>query len=424
MIKSIDKITTLLLIIQLVMIVPVSYGQQVTLQQCYEWSKNNYPLIKKTEYIQLNAKYLSLNANRAYFPQVNLNGQGSYQSEVTQLPQFSANASAPTMSKDQYKLQAELIQTIFDGGFRTSQINLIRSQEQLQSQQILVSMHQVKQQVADLYFSILMFDAQLKQQSIHKNNLTQTLAKADAALANGTTFKSSVNELKAEIINADMIETEMRNSRQAAVDVLAQLTGQAFTNTTPFEEPDTPSLPNNIIRPEIKLFHLQKQNIEVQKKQERSGLLPTISAFAIGGYGRPTLNMLSNNFGTYWMSGIKLKWSLNTLFSLPNTEKSLKMNDKMLDVEKETFNFNTKIALNKETSQIRKYTQLMKQDDEVIALREKVTQSAKAQIENGVITTTDFIAKMNAETFARATKELHRLQLLKAQYNYQLISGY
>ena len=84
------------------------------------------------------------------------------------------------------------------------------------------------------------------------------------------------------------------------------------------------------------MLDLQKQNILIQKKQAASDLLPTVSAFAMGGYGRPTLNMLSNDFGTYWMAGLRLKWSMNTLFSLPNTLKSLNMNDKMLDVEKNT----------------------------------------------------------------------------------------
>ncbi|HRN46801.1 MAG TPA: TolC family protein [Niabella sp.] len=399
-------------------------SQSVTLEQCHNWSRKNYPLIKNQEHIKSSTKYLNINANRAYFPQLNVNGQGSYQSEVTQIPEFAPNITVPTMSKDQYKLQGELIQTIFDGGFRTSQINMLQSHEKMQLQQLEISMHSVRQQVMDLYFAVLMFDAQLKQQAIHRQNLQNTLDKAIAALANGTTFKSSVNELKAEMINADMLEFETRTNRQAIIEMLNQLTGQTFTATTKFEEPVT-RLTNNLTinRPEIKMLDLQKQNILIQKKQAASDLLPTVSAFAMGGYGRPTLNMLSNDFGTYWMAGLRLKWSMNTLFSLPNTLKSLNMNDKMLDVEKETFQFNTKMAIDKENSEVYKYQQLMKRDDEIIALRSSVMESAKVQLDNGVITTTDFIVKLNAESLARATKELHRLQLLKAQYKILNLSG-
>ncbi|MBK7097530.1 MAG: TolC family protein [Sphingobacteriales bacterium] len=241
-------------------------SQPVTLEQCHEWSRKNYPLIKNQEHIKLSTKYLNINANRAYFPQINVNGQGAYQSEVTQFPALSPNITIPTMSKDQYKLQGELIQTIFDGGFRTSQINMLKSHERMQLKQIEISMHSVRHQVMDLYFAILMLEAQLKQQVIHKQNLQNTLDKSIVALASGTTYKSSVNELKAEMINADMLEFETRNNKQAAIEMLNQLTGQTFVATTKFEEPVsqvTANLINN--RPELKMLDLQKQNIVIQK---------------------------------------------------------------------------------------------------------------------------------------------------------------
>lgn len=399
-------------------------AQRVTLQDCKDWTRKNYPLVKKLEYIRLNTKYLNINANKAYFPQFNVNGQATYQSDVTSIPPIVPNVTMPVMDKDQYRIQGELVQTIFDGGFRTSQINMIQSAEQLQLQQVEVSLYSVQQQVVDLYFAILMFDAQLRQQALLKTNLHNTLQKALAALKEGVTFKSSVNELKAELVNADMNETNIRSSRQTLVEMLAQLTGQAFSNTSVFEEPPLPSLLTvGMKRPELRLLDIQKENIGIQKKIAASDLLPTVSAFAMGGYGKPTLNMLANDFGAYWMAGLRLKWSINTLMSLPNTVKSLKMNDKMLDVDKATFIQNTQMAMDRENNEIQKYQALMVQDEEVIKLRASVLESAKAQLENGVITTTDFITKLNAESLSKEIRELHRLQLLKARYQYLIISG-
>lgn len=424
MIKSIDKIKPLVLLVVSILICQSALAQPITLQECYERSQKNYPLVKKQDLIKLNSKYLLVNANRAYFPQFNVQGQATYQSEVTQFPQIAPNITLPTLSKDQYRLQAELVQTIFDGGFRTSQINLIKSQELIQTKQVEVSMAAVKQQITDLYFAILMFDAQLKQHQILKSNLTNTLEKTKAALAHGTTFKSSVDELKAEIINAEMVETDLQNNRQAMIETLALLIGRSLPDTTVFSQPQTPEiLSPQIKRPELRLIDLQKENLIIQKKQAKSDLLPTISAFGTGGYGRPTLNILNNNFGTYWMAGLRFKWSLNTLISLPYTVKSLQMNDRMLDVDKETFSLNTKIAMDKQQSEINKYQLLIAQDNDAITLRESVMTSAKAQLENGVITTTDYISKLNAEHLARQMKHLHELQLLKAKYNYLTISG-
>lgn len=99
------------------------------------------------------------------------------------------------------------------------------------------------------------------------------------------------------------------------------------------------------------------------------------------------------------------------------------MNDKMLDVDKQTFLLNTQISMNKENSTIAKYKTLIEQDNEVIQLREAVLISAKAQLENGTITTTDYITKLNAENLSKEVREMHRLQLLKAQYQYIIVSG-
>lgn len=423
MCTRIFKMSLLLMLLMLMQTIAI-VAQPVTLAECQEWTKKNYPLIKKLDYIKLNTKYLSVNANKAYFPQFNVNGQATYQSDVTSIPQIVPNVTMPVMDKDQYRIQGELIQTIFDGGFRTSQINMIKSAEQLQTQQVEVSMHAVQEQVTDLYFAILIFDAQLRQHEVLKSNLTNALSKANASWKEGAVSKSSVNELKAELINADMTETDIRSSRLALIEILSQLTGQSFSTATIFEEPPVPAiLSAPIQRPELKLLDLQKEHIDIQKKQAASDLLPTISAFGLGGYGRPTLNMLANYFGTYWMAGLKLKWSINTLMSLPNTIKSLQMNDKMLDVDKQTFLLNTQISMNKENSTIAKYKTLIEQDNEVIQLREAVLISAKAQLENGTITTTDYITKLNAENLSKEVREMHRLQLLKAQYQYIIVSG-
>jgi len=52
-----------------------------------------------------------------------------------------------------------------------------------------------------------------------------------------------------------------------------------------------------------------------------------------------------------------------------------------------------------------------------------VTDAAKAQLENGVITANDFLKEVNAEDLARQSLITHQVQLLQAQINYQTILG-
>jgi outer membrane protein TolC len=50
-------------------------------------------------------------------------------------------------------------------------------------------------------------------------------------------------------------------------------------------------------------------------------------------------------------------------------------------------------------------------------LRESVSKAALAQLENGVITTSDYLREMNELDRAKNQKILHEMQFLLTQYN-------
>ena len=76
----------------------------LTLEQCYERARQNYPLIKHKELIALSKEFTIANAYSGYMPQVAIYGQATYQSDVTQIsidnPMFP---KIDPLSKDQYK---------------------------------------------------------------------------------------------------------------------------------------------------------------------------------------------------------------------------------------------------------------------------------------------------------------------------------
>jgi outer membrane protein TolC len=84
-------------------------------------------------------------------------------------------------------------------------------------------------------------------------------------------------------------------------------------------------------------------------------------------------------------------------------------------------NTNAELALQK--SEIDKLTRLVQSDNEIIDLRKDVTSAAKAQLENGVMTASDYLVEVNAEDQARETLIAHQLQLLQARIKYNTIKG-
>lgn len=399
---------------------------QLTIDTCYSMAKQNYPLIKKQDLIAKSSQYSLENASKFYLPQLTVNGQATYQSQTISfsdaLPSIPG-ISFPTIYKDQYKIQAELNQAIYDGGVTKHQKALIRANEQIQQQSLEVNLNTLKDRVTQIYFSVLLMNEQLKQNEIRKTDLQGALDKANAAFVNGTGFRSNVDELKAAIINIDMTAITFRANRNAFMDMLALLIGQPVDESTILVLPEPLPITPGISRPELKYFDLQKKSFDIQENQLRSAYTPKLIAFVQGAYGRPTLNIIENKFGPWWIAGMRLNWSVGSLYSLKNNKHLLEINRQNLDIDKETFLFNTHLKLNQQNADIKKYSDLLEQDNAVVELLTAVVQSAKAQLDNGVITVHEYIAKLNEENLAKQARIVHNIQLLQAQYNFKNTSG-
>lgn len=398
----------------------------LTLEECYMLARQNYPLIKQYDLISRSTKYSIENAGKLYLPQLSISGQASYQSQIIDfgdvLPPLPG-VEPPTLSKDQYRVQAEITQQIYDGGTSKLQKETSRANEAIQRQQLEVSLYAVKDRVTQLYFSILLMEAQLKQNQLRKANLQSAADKAQAALANGVAYRSNVDELKAEILNADMTTTEFDANRKAYINMLSVFINQPLSDSTILAYPAPAPPQPGINRPELAYYDIQKKAFDVQEKQLGSTYLPRLSAFLQGAYGRPTLNIVDNQFGPWWIGGVRLSWSLGSLYSLKNNRQLLDINRQNLDISKETFVFNTNLSLGQQNQDIGKFADLVEQDNSAIALRSSVRKAAQAQLDNGVITVHEYISQLNAENLAKQSRILHGIQLLQAQYHYKNTSG-
>jgi hypothetical protein len=155
----------------------------------------------------------------------------------------------------------------------------------------------------------------------------------------------------------------------------------------------------------------------------QSTTLPQLQFFVQGGYGRPGLNAFNPDFALYYIGGLRLNWSLSSLYTYKNNLHISAINRKDLDIQKETFLFNTHLTLKQQSADVIKYSALISRDDAIISLRASVKNATAAQLTNGVATAHDYITQLNAEDQARQTFILHEIQLLQAEYNYQTTSG-
>ncbi|MDE3214486.1 MAG: TolC family protein, partial [Bacteroidota bacterium] len=247
--------------------------------------------------------------------------------------------------------------------------------------------------------------------------------KATALVANGVAYRSSVDELKAQLLQAQQGRVELTAAKEGFLKMLGLFVNMKLDDSTVLEKPASPVLTDQISRPELALFDVQKQIYDLQDNLLSDELRPRLSLFLQGGYGRPGLNMLSNNFDWFYIGGVRLNWNFGSLYTLKNQQNLIETGKNGLDVQKETFLFNTKMAQSQQQSNVQKYLALIKKDDAIIQLRASVKTAASAQLENGVLSAHDYINEVNAEDQARQNKIIHEVELLQAQYQYQNTMG-
>ncbi|HEY4876090.1 MAG TPA: TolC family protein, partial [Puia sp.] len=216
---------------------------------------------------------------------------------------------------------------------------------------------------------------------------------------------------------------ELMATKKAYLNMLGLFINTPLDETAILEKPAAPAVAENISRPELLFYDYQKRNFNLQEEMLKSNLRPKFSFFAQGGYGRPGLNFLSNDFAWYYLGGLKLSWNLGSWYTLKNQKQLLDINRKTLDIQKETFLFNTHITQKQQNADVEKYLELVKKDDGIIELRESVKKAASAQLENGVLSAHDYVTEVNAEDQARQNLIFHQVQLLQAEYNYQNTMG-
>ncbi len=397
--------------------------QKITLNECYQLAEQNYPLVKQMELIEKSKSFTLSNTNKAALPQVNIAGQATYQSDVTSLPIKIPGTTIPTMDKDQYKIYAEVTQTLTDQYTIKQQKELQKSNSEVETKRLEIELYKLKERINQLYFGVLLINEQLNQTSILEKDIQANLNKLKAALANGVAIRSNVDQLSAELLKINQRKEELFANKTAYTEMLSAFTGKHFSESTVFVEPIVLQTSQAINRTELKLYDAQINNLSIQQKITGTKSLPKVALFFQGGYGRPTLNMLNNDFDTYYIGGLKMNWNISSYYTQKKEKSILSINQEILSKQKETFVFNSNLMLTQQETEIKKFQNLMNTDKEIIALRERISKASNVQLENGTITMNDYITNVNAEDQAKQNLILHQIQYLLSQYNYNYTSG-
>lgn len=396
-----------------------AYGQ-LTVEQCQQMARQNYPLVRQYGLVERTARYNLANASKGYLPQVSLSGKASYQSDVTQIPIDIPGVDVGAR-KDQYQIMAELDQTIWDGGSIRSQRKLTKAQAEVDAVQTDVDLYAIRERVNQLFFGILLLDEKLKQNNLLQEELSRNYTQVKAYIANGIANQADLDAVKVEQLSAVQMQKELTSSRVAYIRMLSAFIGREIGAIDTLARPAMPDIPAAaaIDRPELSLFAALEKQLDARKTSVNARNLPKIGAFVQGAYANPGLNFLKDEFSAYYIAGVRLKWDFGGLYTRRNDMRLIELQRDQVDVQRKTFLFNIHLTATEQTQEIEKYRKLLEDDDRIVELRGSICRSAMAKVAEGTMSVIEMLRQVTAQDMARQDRAAHQVQLLLSAYQYK-----
>lgn len=386
---------------------------QITLESCKQQARENYPLVRQYDLIQLSEQYTLSNVAKGNLPQISVSGKISYQSEATAFPFEIPGLGMKGLPKDQYQALIEIKQNIWDGGKIRNQKAQVKAEAEEHERQLDTSLYALEERVNQVFFGILLLDEQLAQNVLLEEELARNQKTVEAYRINGTANDADVDAVKVEILQTKQQRIQLKNNRMAYLRMLSLLTGKELPAQTRLVRPNPVATnASEFNRPELRWYEAQEQTVAVQRKGLQTGYLPAFSLFAQGAYGNLGLDILKDKFRTYYLVGARFTWNFGSLYTLKNDRKNLDNRIQQIRNERDLFLFNTHLQLTEEDGTIQSLRQQMKEDEEIIRLRENIRRSAQAKVANGTMSVSDMLKEITAENLARQTKAVHEVQLL------------
>ncbi len=392
-------------------------------EQLIEGLTNNYKLkdnVANTKVIQLIREDIN---KTSYLPQFNISSQVSYQSDVTKVPISLPGINFPTMDKTQYKINLEINQIIYDGFLmniinkRDKYLSLI---EELQTDLILDSQKELLNKLIYLYLINYKTKQQLDEQKkildFKKNDIANLIS-------GGILTNTDMDYLNIEMIKiSQQIETHEINCQYLSENI-ELLTNIRVNNNLIYYKDESLSQTDKMNRKELRILEMKKNiadiNAEILSKQTS----PKLFAFGQLGYGKPGLNMLSNNNSSYYLVGVKMTWNIFDWGKSRKEEEIAQINTASLDNEKAQFIQNIILLKNEILANISKIDKQIENDLEIIKLREKILLATYSKLTNGTAKAVDYLNDLSAKTQAIIDYEKHTIEKQYYIQYYSILMG-
>lgn len=420
-----------IIILILSILSPLLATAGLTIEQCVEKARDNYPMVKKYDLLASTLDIDLSDINKGWLPRIRVYGQVTAQNVVPSFPESLSGVLQQMgqpmkgLGKLQYKAGVDVSQTIWDGGVSHVQRELRRAGTAAEQSALDVEMYAVRQRVENLYFAILLTEEQIAQNRNTMTLLDATLERLKAMLRNGTAMQSDVDMIEAQSLTVVQGIAQAESALNGYRTVLELFIGESLQGVE-LIRPDS-VMPSELQsdRPEIRLFDTRIVAADASRRLADTALMPKVGLFAQAYYGYPGFDyfksMITRDLSFNIMGGVKVSWNIDSFYTKRNVSRRNRLDIADIMAEKETFLFNSDMQVASQLEKIKGIRDVMKDDSRIMALRANVRKSAESQLQNGIIDTTALLTKITDENQVALTARYHEIQLVQEIYNLKYI---
>ena len=395
----------------------------LTLSDAYDMLEKQYPSLQDAGVLQqIHQKDLDL-LEIAKKPALSLKADGRLQSESVSLKASDAmmvpfEINQPIISVKSY-VDAQYM--IIDGGLNDVQKKLKTVQLEADLQNIKVEEYTLRQRINNLFVGISLLREQSKLFDISLENLRTRKERISAGIDQGVLLESEKTQIEVKELELLAQKDNVSHQISGFVQSLAFLVGESLSEEISLEFSSMPSpdqIPE-IQRPEQQLFKLKREAILARADLIEVESKPKLAAFAQAGVGYPNpLNLLDAGFSPYGMIGVQLNWRITDWKKGDSDRELLSLQAQKLNHAEEAFDFNLKSREAFYLSEVERLRAQIQNDEKIALLQTKILEQLTAQLDEGVITSTEYIIQVNAELAARQNLAIHQTELLKTQLEF------
>lgn len=429
------KSVRVLVVIALLGVSLPTLAQCVTLEECLEAVDAHYPWGKIKRVEGDLAVRLQKAVWTAYIPQLSMEGQATYQSDVIELDlnvpkememllaSLDPNKLLPQLPHFQYNAYLQASQLIWDGGRVRVAADLIHAHSMAAQSERELQLREVKEAVTELYFSLLLVDKQMELQTLLIEEINRQGKRVESLRQSGMASDNDLDLVHIELLRAEQDSTQLRIHHQTIVEALRIYTGLDISaeenGCLPAEamwvvETEVARLAP--MRPEHLRLDAAKGVAESEWQSYLAGGMPTLALFIRGGYGQPGLNMLQPDPSTYYIAGASLSWNFGRLYDYSAQKEKLRRKSEVIELQRDMVEHKIATELSEAKGKIAQYRALVAQDRKVVELHRRVAERAEQQMAEGALSTTEYLQKMSAYNSAKKLEEVHQIQLVRATY--------